>query len=607
MPAPPGTPAGRAGISAGDMAGEINAIITTFSAQVQALLAHDRLSIYLLTHDGRAVERFAVAQEPPVPGEMNIQPLENVGISLVIRSNAPLVTPDFGTDARIQGEADSVIAEAGFHGMVSVPLRLTGTPFGLLNFVSRTPGFYREEDSVIAQQIGDQIAVFLYDLRLQREIRERLAQEAEQHERDRLAGELHDTLAQTLSRMALQADALTEGLIRNPRRRHDAAELATMAREGLESIRHLTSHAAPAELLSGGLDQAIRKAVESHGRESGVVPSVELQGDIRTLSDDVQAVVLRVAQEALANVRRHAAATSVAVAVRIGASELSLEVRDNGRGFDSNRAVGFGLRTMRARAQSVGGQLAVVSCPGGPTTIHLLAPLSREHATAAVEASLEALTEMRPGSHVIRVLVVDDHPLYREALAATLAREKDVRVVGQAATAQEALALGSRTHPDVVLLDLELPDRRGDEIVSELRDRANPPEVLMLSAFTEGAYVAAALAGGARGYLAKSSPTSVLIESIRTAVRGATMFTTATWQQLVASAPPLTARELEVLTLLASGHTNAEIAAETHVAPKTVERIVATVSEKLGARNRTHAVARAMASRLLDPRPLLRD
>lgn len=85
------------------------------------------------------------------------------------------------------------------------------------------------------------------------------------------------------------------------------------------------------------------------------------------------------------------------------------------------------------------------------------------------------------------------------------------------------------------------------------------------------------------------------------------MFTTATWQQLVASAPPLTARELEVLTLLASGHTNAEIAAETHVAPKTVERIVATVSEKLGARNRTHAVARAMASRLLDPRPLLRD
>jgi DNA-binding NarL/FixJ family response regulator len=262
---------------------------------------------------------------------------------------------------------------------------------------------------------------------------------------------------------------------------------------------------------------------------------------------------------------------------------------------------------MRARAQGVGGKLAIVSSPGGPTTIHLIAPLTSEPGTGTHEVSLDTLTETRPGGHVIRVLVVDDHPLYREALAGALARESDIRVVGEATTAQEALALTARARPDVVLLDLELPDKRGDEIVQSLLNRPNPPQVLMLSAFTEGTYVAAALAEGARGYLAKSSHTSVVVDSIRAAVRGATMFTAATWQQLVGSAPSLTARELQVLTLLACGHTNAEIATTTHVAPKTVERIVATVSHKLGARNRTHAVARAMASRLLDPRPLLRN
>jgi DNA-binding NarL/FixJ family response regulator len=217
------------------------------------------------------------------------------------------------------------------------------------------------------------------------------------------------------------------------------------------------------------------------------------------------------------------------------------------------------------------------------------------------------MTETRPGGHVTRVLVVDDHPLYRQALVVVVSREHDLRIVGEAGTAHEAIALNSLVHPDVVLLDLELPDRRGEEIVAELRDRPNPPEVLIVSAFTEGTYVAAALAAGARGYLAKSAQAGILVESIRAAVSGATMFTAATWQQLVDNAPQLTARELEVLTLLAAGHTNAEIAAQTHVAAKTVERIVATVADKLNARNRTHAVARALASRLLDPRPLVRD
>src|SRR4029079_786345 len=125
---------------AGEGASDAAALMATFASEAKRLLDHDRLSAYLLTADGRAFERFAVAAAPIIPGEGVIIPFEDVGLRHVVMTTRPLVSADLANDPRIVGREDRVIARAVFRGLISVPLRLGGRPFGVLNFVSRTPG-----------------------------------------------------------------------------------------------------------------------------------------------------------------------------------------------------------------------------------------------------------------------------------------------------------------------------------------------------------------------------------------------------------------------------------------------------------------------------------
>jgi DNA-binding NarL/FixJ family response regulator len=204
----------------------------------------------------------------------------------------------------------------------------------------------------------------------------------------------------------------------------------------------------------------------------------------------------------------------------------------------------------------------------------------------------------------MRVLVVDDHPLYREALCRTLEREGDVRVVGHVGTGQEAIAAAKRLHPDLVLVDVELPDMSGIDVVRRLSPLEHPPLALMVSAFPESGHVVAAMKAGARGYLAKTADGETLVEAMRAVARGATIFDSPSGAGLWTprQLAQLTRRELDVLRLVGDGKTNAEIADELCLAKKTVERIVATAVAKLRARNRAHAVAKAVALKVIDVR-----
>jgi GAF domain-containing protein len=118
-----------------EAASDVASLMAAFAVEAKRQLAHDRLSAYLLTCQGRAFERFAVATSPIVPGEGVIIPFEDLGLRHVVITNRALVSVDLSTDPRVVGREDRVIAAAGFHGLLSVPLRVQGRPIGVLNFV----------------------------------------------------------------------------------------------------------------------------------------------------------------------------------------------------------------------------------------------------------------------------------------------------------------------------------------------------------------------------------------------------------------------------------------------------------------------------------------
>ncbi|GAA3345571.1 sensor histidine kinase [Amorphoplanes nipponensis] len=188
-------------------------------------------------------------------------------------------------------------------------------------------------------------------------------------ERARLAGEIHDTLAQGFTSIVTLLQAA------DPELADERLALAVRtARENLAESRALVAALAPAALASGSLPDAVRRQVNRFAEETGLAAAYRLSGDTRALPTAVEVVLLRAAQEALANVRRHAGAHEVAVLLAYAADSVRLVVRDDGRGFDATSAAGFGLPGMRARAAQVNGTLTVRSDPDTGTLIEVEVP-----------------------------------------------------------------------------------------------------------------------------------------------------------------------------------------------------------------------------------------
>ncbi|WP_369068693.1 response regulator [Kineococcus terrestris] len=210
------------------------------------------------------------------------------------------------------------------------------------------------------------------------------------------------------------------------------------------------------------------------------------------------------------------------------------------------------------------------------------------------------------GAALPRVLVVDDHPLFRDGVAALLTSTGAVTVVGTAADGEQALAAVAQHDPDVVLMDVQMPVLDGVAATRRLVDSGARSAVVVLTMSEEDATVFAAVRAGARGYLLKGAGQEELIAAVRTAATGGAVFGAALAARMAAffSAPPsppsaaaafpgLTAREAEVLEQLAAGRTNAEIAGRLFLSPKTVRNVVSAVLAKLQAADRTEAAARA--------------
>ena len=206
----------------------------------------------------------------------------------------------------------------------------------------------------------------------------------------------------------------------------------------------------------------------------------------------------------------------------------------------------------------------------------------------------------------IRILIVDDHTLFRQGIRKVLEVEHDIEVVGEASDAHQALALAAEMAPDVVLMDIALPGMDGIEATRCIVERVPDARVVVLTAFDEDTYVLNALRAGARGYLLKDTDWRELAAAIRTIHRGGALLSPTVaehvlnaFRQAVPAPPALTAQyltagERDVLLLVAQGLENEAIAAQLSLSPKTVGNRLTVIYRKLGVANRTEAAVLAL-------------
>jgi len=190
---------------------------------------------------------------------------------------------------------------------------------------------------------------------------------------------------------------------------------------------------------------------------------------------------------------------------------------------------------------------------------------------------------------MIRLAIAEDHTIVRWALREALSRAEDIEVVGEAGTAAETLEMIKRERPDVLLLDITLPDRSGFDVLTEMRPLDTAPLVVVLTWHTEPSYAARAISAGAHGYLNKSVDPETLLSAIRSVSRGEQVIPPGVEELLATGeghpASALTAREAQVMEMLARGMTNREIAEHLEISIKTVDTHRGHVLKKLGLRN----------------------
>jgi DNA-binding NarL/FixJ family response regulator len=206
---------------------------------------------------------------------------------------------------------------------------------------------------------------------------------------------------------------------------------------------------------------------------------------------------------------------------------------------------------------------------------------------------------------VIRIVVVDDHPIVRQGLVATLDDEPEFEVVGSAGAAEDALALVREHRPDLMLLDLELPGLSGVEAIPLLAEASPTTRVLVFTAYDTDERVLSAIRAGAKGYLLKGASIAEIARAVRTVASGGSALEPQVAAKLVAAigaprgAGPLTVREREVLRLIAEGRLGKQIAQSLGISERTVKFHTAALIRKLGADNRAQAEAVAAQRGLL--------
>jgi PAS domain S-box-containing protein len=356
---------------------------------------------------------------------------------------------------------------------------------------------------------------------------------AEQRERRRLAEVLHDDLQQYLVGAKFRLSPLKASPDLSVRMA--SREIDQLIDESIECSRTLTGELSPPILYHSGLVPALEWLVAWMKDKHGVTVDLHADATATPQSEDIKILLFQSARELLLNAAKHAQVDTVRVDLQKLQGQLALIVSDQGAGFDPLEAMpqpprngGFGLFSIRERLDLLGGTMLIESAAGRGSRFTLLAPLQTsalpavERSSGPASAGGDEQPAPQPASHPsgarpgkIRILLVDDHPMFRKALSHMLSVEEDVEIVAEAPDGAAAIGLACRHLPDVVTMDISMPGVDGIQATRAIHAQFPEMRVVGLSMFTDELQAQRMRDAGAVACLTKGSSAKVLLETIR--------------------------------------------------------------------------------------------
>lgn len=343
---------------------------------------------------------------------------------------------------------------------------------------------------------------------------------AEQRERSRIAKILHDHLQQLLVGAKINSEVLFSRIDTDHKKL--AENIVDLISQSIQVSRSLTLEVSPPVLqqgLSPTLEWTCRRMQKTHGL------TVELKADPLngSQSEDITIFLYQSARELLLNVVKHAGVKSARLEMSSeGPDRLRLTVSDEGSGFDPaaiwmTDASGFGLLSIRERAELMGGKLQIMSSPGKGASVSLFVPLEakEERVEQEIRKTMTRVHTADGAGEKIRVLLVDDHTVVRQGLSTMLNFHSDIQVVGEAADGEEAVEKAREFQPDVILMDISMPKMDGIEATRIIGSELPHIRIVGLSMHDKQDQANRMIEAGASAYCTKDGDTSVLLSEIR--------------------------------------------------------------------------------------------
>jgi PAS domain S-box-containing protein len=551
--------------------------------------------LQLLPDGEELLLRAGVGWREGLVGTATVRASMNSQAGYTLLSSEPVIVENLPGEERFSGP--TLLHEHDVVSGMSAIIQGRDRPFGVLGAHTKSRRVFTEDDINFLQAVANVLATTI-----ERQEAEEKLSEVREEERSRLARDLHDEALQDLT-YALAETQLVQARLEDPKLDHQLGRAVEALKRVGQGLRGAIYDLRLERERERPFVESLKSLVKLN---RGMAPDCDISLEVidglpSAPLGEKDSQLLRIVREALVNARRHSGAHSIRIAIGTSESKLWVELEDDGRGFDPVEVPpGMGIKGMRERARVLGGDLKIKSELGKGTKVRLEVPLEEDRE--------------KPQEEEVRILLVEDHASFREAVASLFERELGFTVVGQAGSLAEARKILDGI--DVAIIDLGLPDGYGGELIKELRKTNPQAQALVLSATLDQAEIARAVENGAAGVLHKSAGMEEVVDAVRRLRAGESLLpleevvellrfagSRREWEyEVYQTITQLTPREKEVLQALAEGLDSKEIAERLHISPETERSHMQSILTKLGVHSRLQALVFALRHRVVEIR-----